>query len=145
MHAYVCVCARTCDFCACSLNYPPCNFIRTCFFVLTILHFVFCLYLQLTTQTSMSPAGFQPVIPASKWSEGPATTGIGRYPGTHTTYSMHVYIHYRVYGHILYNCDIFSSNLRKFRFHRTFRNPNFVQVWLCIIWLKSDIFHDNSV
>ena len=28
-------------------------FIRTCFFVVNILHFVFCLYLQHTTQTSM--------------------------------------------------------------------------------------------
>jgi hypothetical protein len=84
MHGYVCVCARTCDFLACSLTYPPCYFIRTCFFVLTILHFVFCLYLQLTTQTSMSSAGFQPVIPASKWSEGGAldraTTGIAAIP-----------------------------------------------------------------
>jgi hypothetical protein len=38
-------------------------FIRTCFFVLIILYFAF-LYL-LTTQTSLSPAVFEPATPAS--------------------------------------------------------------------------------
>ena len=40
-------------------------FIRTCFFVLIVLHFAFCLSLQHTIQTSLPPAGFEPAIPAS--------------------------------------------------------------------------------
>jgi hypothetical protein len=40
-------------------------FIRTCSFVLIIVHVAFCPYLQHITQTSVPPAGFEPVIPAS--------------------------------------------------------------------------------
>jgi hypothetical protein len=40
-------------------------FIRTCFFVMIVLHFAFCLYLWHTTQTFMPSAGFEPAIPAS--------------------------------------------------------------------------------
>jgi hypothetical protein len=47
-------------------------FISTCFFVLIVLHFAFCIYLQHTTQTSMPPAGFEPPNPSRR-----AATGIG--------------------------------------------------------------------
>jgi hypothetical protein len=40
-------------------------FIRTWLFVLIVLHFAFCFYLQHAAQTSITPAGFKPVIPAS--------------------------------------------------------------------------------
>ena len=50
---------------SCILSLVLCSyFIRTCFFVLTILHFAFRRYLQHTTQTSKPPAGFEPIIPA---------------------------------------------------------------------------------
>ena len=40
-------------------------FIRTCVFVLIVLHFAFCLYSHHTTQTSMIPERFEPSTPAS--------------------------------------------------------------------------------
>ena len=40
-------------------------FIRTCFFVLIVLHFAFCLYLQHTAQTSMLPVAFELATQAS--------------------------------------------------------------------------------
>ena len=56
-------------------------FSRTWVFVFTVLYFAVCLYLQHTTQTSMSPAGFEPAIPGSDRSQTLAldrsATGIG--------------------------------------------------------------------
>ena len=56
-------------------------FIRTCLFVLFVLHFAFCLYLQHTTQTSMPPGGFEPEIPATEvpqtYALDRATIGVG--------------------------------------------------------------------
>ena len=50
-------------------------FIRTCVFVLIVLHFAFYFSLQHTTQISMPPAEFKPSTPAS---DPPKTLALGR-------------------------------------------------------------------